>query len=279
MAAAALTRFFPDLDVFSAGIEAVEGQRIPQSILNLADAWGLKVQDVVSHSLQSNEQRLIASDFVVVAEDEFVSHILEIGISPHKILSMQDPRFDHAVVPFDPIGQGVRVLSVELAKSIMTTMQLIRDQKGFGHEFPVTAVMTQNEEDLQSKLGIVWETARITNGLVVLADFRAPNFRSVSQVCDNLVELKTEGADQKIGFKVDGEDWDRERVSAMSRPIALSGRFELNQVERFLLGPNFTQLLASFASDRPVTILTEPKGQGPCPFLAAANANFGPIFS
>ena len=279
MAAAALTRFFPDLEVSSAGIEAVEGQRIPQSILNLADAWGLGVPDVVSHSLQAIEQRLIESDFVVVAEDAFIPRILEIGVSPNKILSMQDPRFDHAVIPFDPIGQGDRVLSVELAKSIMTTMQLLRLQTGFGHKFPVKAVITKNEEDLQSKLSLVWETARVTNGVAVLADFRAPNFRSVSQVCDNLVELKIDRADQKISFKVDGEDWDLGQVLAMTGPVALSGRFELNQVEKFLLGPHFRQLLASLTSVRPVTILTEPEGQGPCPFLAASNANFGPILS
>ena len=59
MAAAALPRYFPNVEVASAGIAALEGQRIPQSILNLADAWGLEVQDVVSHALQDAQERLL----------------------------------------------------------------------------------------------------------------------------------------------------------------------------------------------------------------------------
>ena len=278
MAAAALSKFFPELHIFSAGIEAVDGQRIPQSILNLATAWGLDVLDVVSHSLQAVEGQLIGSDFVVVAEDEFIQHIIDIGVAPHKILSMEDQRFDHALRPFDPIGQGNRVLSVEIAKAVMTTMQLLRAQSGFGHECSVDAIFTQDEKDLQHKLGLSWERLRETNGVLLLADFRAPNLRAVSQVCDKVLELKFNRADQKIDF-FDGTDhWDLQRILNRAGPVALSGRFEMDEVERFVLGSQFTRLVASLASSRPVTILTEPSRFGPCAFLAAANANITPIF-
>ena len=278
MAAAALSRFFPDLEVASAGIEAVEGQRIPQSILNLADAWGLDVLDVVSHSLQAVEGQLNSSDFVVVAEDEFIPVIIDIGVPPQRILSMQDQRFDRAVIPFDPIGQSDRVLSVELAKSIMTTMQLVRAEPGFGYEYSVDAIFTQDEADLQNKLRFAWENARKTEGVVLLADFRAPNLRAVSQVCESVVEMKINRANQEINFMVRDEDWELSRVLARPGPVALSGRFEMDQVERFVLGPQFTRLVTEIASSRPATILTEPRGLGSCAFLAAANANIGLIF-
>lgn len=278
MAAAALSRFFPDLKISSAGIEAVEGQRIPQSILNLADAWGLDVLDVVSHSLQAVQEQLVESDFVIVAEDEFIPHLIDIGVAPQKILSMQDQRFEHALIPFDPIGQGDRTLSVELAKAIMTTMQLLRAQPGFGHECRVEAIFMEHETELQNILGLVWEKARVTNSVVLLADFRAPNLRAVSQVFDTVLELKINRADQRIVLSNGTEDWDQQRVLTWPGPVALSGRFEMDQVEKFVLGPQFIRFVAFLASSRSVTILTEPKGLGPCAFLAAANANIGPIF-
>ena len=278
IAAAALSKYFHNLDVVSAGVAAIEGQRIPQSILNLADAWGLDVLDVVSHSLQAVEEQLISSDFVVVAEDEFISRIFDMGVSPEKIWSMQDGRFDRSLIPFDPIGQGDRVLSVELAKSIMTTMQLLRVQKGFGYEFPVEVLFTTDEEDLQSKLRFAWENAKVTNGVVLVADFRAPNIQAVSQVCESVLELEVNRADQEIRFLDGTQDWGLQRVLARPGPLALSGRFEMDQVEKFVLGSQFTRLVSALASSRPVTIVTEPKGLGPFPFLAAANANIGPIF-
>ena len=106
MAAASLIRFFSDPSVSSAGIEAVEGRRIPQSILELAENWGLDLPDVLSHSLRAVERQLVKSDFVVVAEDEFIPRIIDIGIAPHRILSMQDQRFENSLIPFDPIGHG-----------------------------------------------------------------------------------------------------------------------------------------------------------------------------
>lgn len=278
MAAAALSRFFPSLTVSSAGIEAVEGQRIPQSILNLADAWGLDVLDVFSHSLQAVAEQLIASDFVVVAEDEFIPHLIDIGVATQKILSMQDARFDHALIPFDPIGQTERVLSVELAKAISTTMQLLRMQSDFGYECSVDAIFTENEGDFQNKLRFLWEQARVTNGVVVLTDFRAPDLGAVSQICNNVLELRFNRVAQRISFFDGIEEFALDQVLARRGPFAVSGRFEMDQVERFVLGPQFIQFIAGLASTRPVTILTEPKGLGACAFLAAANANIGPIF-
>ena len=273
LAAAALGRYFPDIEVASAGIEGVDGQRIPQSILNLADAWGLDVPEMVSHSLESVEAKLLRSDLVVVAEDEFIPMILESGVTSEKVLSMQDQRFEHSLIPFDPIGQGDRVLSVELAKAIMTTMQLVRTEAGFSHNFPVEAIFTHDESDFQNKLRISWENLRETNGVLVLGDFRAPNFRAVSGLEGPVLELKVSRFEQEISFSNGEEDWDFQRVVSLSGPLIISGRFEMNQAEKFALSAHFTAFIANLAYQRPVTILTEPMGLGPCSFLVAASAS------
>ena len=176
LAAAALSRFFPDVNVSSAGIEAVETQRIPQTILNLADAWGLDVRDLLSHSLPAVEEQLVRSDYVVVAEDEFIPRTVDIGVAPHKILSMQDQRFEHALIPFDPIGHGSHVVSIEIAKAIMTTVQLLRAVEGFGRKYPTQGIFTRNETDFYEKLDQAWTEASTNKGVVILGDFRAPTF-------------------------------------------------------------------------------------------------------
>ena len=118
----------------------------------------------------------------------------------------------------------------------------------------------------------------MTDGVVLLTDFRAPNLHEVSQVCERVVEIKINRVNEQIIFIVGAEEWEIQRVLATPGPVALSGRFEMDQVERFVLSPQFTRLVAEIASSRPVTILTEPRGLGACAFLAAANANIGPIF-
>ena len=273
MAAAALGRYFPELEVASAGIAGVEGQRIPQSILNLVDAWGLKTVDLVSHSLEAVHERLLASDFVVVAEDDFISNIVQRGISPQRILSMQDQRFNRALIPFDPIGQGDQVLSVELAKAIMTTMQLLRAEGAFGYENPVNAIFTIDGTDLLGKLELAWVKATETKGIVLVTDFRAPNIHSVFRVCSNVLELRVGRIDQKIRFSDGVADWDFQQIMSFRGPIAISTRFEMDQTEKFVLSDQFIGLIARLAAGHPVSILTEPHGLGPCAFLTAANAN------
>ena len=279
IAAASLSRFFPDLSVSSAGIEAVDGQRIPQTILNLADAWGLDVGDIISHSLQAVEKQLVASDFVVLAEDEFIPRAVDIGVAPHKILSMQDQRFEHALIPFDPIGQGSHVVSIEIAKAIMTTVQLLRAEEGFGRDYPVQGIFTFDETDFREKFDQAWSQASANNGVVILGDFRAPNFSAASQLCSYLLELKVGRSDRTISLMDDAGPGALERALASQKPFAISGRFEVDQVEKFALSDSYIGLINQLAASRPVWILTEPAGMGPCAYLMAANASLRSNFN
>lgn|GEM_PF-1488473 len=279
MAAAAISKLFPDLSVSSAGIKAVEGQRIPQSILKLADVWGLDVRDVRSHSLQAVKEQLVTSDFVVVAEDEFIASIVDIGVAPHKILSMQDQCFENALIPFDPIGQGGHVVSIEIAKAIMTTLQLVRAEEGFGRNYPVQAIFTYDENDFREKLDLTWTQASANNGVVILGDFRAPNYHAASQFCKYLLELKVGRSDRTISLTDDAGRGALERAIDSQKPFAISGRFEVDQVEKFALSVPFFGLINQLAASRPVWILTEPAGMGPCAYLMAANASLQPNFN
>ncbi len=274
IAAAALSRFFPDLDVASAGIQAIDGQRIPESILNLADAWGLTVLDEVSHSLEAANQRLLNSDFVVVAEDDFVQYIVDLGVDPQRVLSMQDHRFDHTLIPFDPIGHGSQVVSVELAKAVLATAWLLRAEEGFGYANPVHALFATDEIDFLNKLRSGWEKVRQETGVLVLSDFRAPNIHFVSEVCDYVVELRVNRASKQTSYVDSSGEGALERAISSGRPFALSARFEMDEVEKFALSPDFKNMIDVLAADRSVVLLTEPLGLGPCSFLTASNANF-----
>ena len=272
MAAAVLTRYFSEINVVSAGIAGVEGQRIPESILNLADTWNLNVQDTVSHSLHEVKDHLLASDFVVVAEDQFITYIVDFGVPVQKILSMQDTRFDHNFIPFDPIGYGQKVVSIEIAKAIMTTIQLLKTELGAGHKNKVEAIFPLNEGDFQIKLERAWQEAREVGGIVMLSDFRAPNFSAASKVCDQLLELRVSRVDQSITF-AEGTIEDALNQVPYGRAFGISARFEMDHVEKFVLSKQFIGLVDRLASLRPIFILTEPMGMGSCPYLVAASAS------
>ena len=274
MAAAALSRFFPDLDVTSAGVQAINDQRIPDSILNLAESWGLPVVDAVSHSLDMAKQSLLNSDFVIVAEDEFVQEIVDLGVEPCRVLSMQDQRFAHSLIPFDPIGRGSQVVSVELAKAIMTSVWLIRAQEGFGRAHPVEAVFTSDESGFSTKLGVGWEKAKQQNGVLVVSDFRAPSIQAVSSVCDYVVELRVDRLSKRVSLLDGSGEGALARAISSGRAFAISARVEMDEVENFALREDFKRLIDLLATSRPVVILTEPMGLGPCPFLVASSANF-----
>lgn len=273
MAAAALSRYFPGIEVISAGIQGVEGQRIPQSILDLAETWGLYIADMVSHSTLNMREKLLSSEFIIVAEDEFIAAIVNLGVSPQKILSMQDRRFDHALIPFDPIGQRSQVVSVEIAKAVMTTAQLLRAEEGFSRNFPVDVIFTQDETDFHRKLQGAWVKISEMGGVLLLADFRAPDFSAASQICENILEFRVGRLDQKMSFSIIGEDRVLERALASQKPFAISARFEMDLVEKFVLSLEFIDLVTTLASHGPLLILTEPLGLGSCAYLVAANGN------
>ena len=273
VAAAALNRYFPEMDVSSAGIAAMEGQRIPQSILNLCENWGLEVGEVVSHSLQGAENHILSADYIIVAENEFISEVVSMGVSPARILSMQDPRFDHDLIPFDPIGKGNQVVSVELAKAIATSVQLIREKGDRSRANPVNVIFSENVEEFLENLAIGWEAVRKSNGILLVADFRAPNISAVTQNCEYALELKVNRVNRNIDL-LGGERISELQLALSSRKrFAISGRFEVDRAEAFILSTQFAQLMANLTHDRHVLILTEPKSAGPCAYLAAANAD------
>ena len=272
LAAAALSRFFPYLQVASAGIAAVEGQRIPESIFHLADTWGLEVSDTVSHSIAGSQESILASDLVVVAEDEFIQPILDLGVLPQRILSMQDERFDHSLIPFDPIGQGSQVVSVELSKAIMTTVRLVRAKNPNILE-SVDLIITLDEANFEKDLRQGWSDAVASKGVLLVTDFRAPNFQAVSQVCDRVLELQVSRIDHQISFSDGLGEGALGRALSSDKAFAVSARFEMDQVEKFILSPQFIAFMATVAARRSVTILTEPIGLGPCAFLMASYAN------
>ena len=273
IAAATLSRYFPEVSVISAGIAAVDGQRIPQSVLNLADNWGLVLTDLFSHSLDAERDKILGSEFVIVAEDEFIPFLLQMGVDDSKILSMQDKHFDHSVVPFDPIGQVNRVVSVEIAKAVLTSAQLLRMKGGFTRKNRVTTLFSTDEKDFQDKLESAWvETVR-SNGILLLSDFRAPSFQGVSKVCDYVLEFRVSRINGDITVSDSLGELALNRALASNKPFAISGRFELDQVEKLVLSVQFIEFVANLAANRTVIALTEPSYLGPLAFLVAAGGD------
>ena len=75
-AAAALRRFFPKLEILSAGIQANPLVSIPSSILQILDQWDLNEYDVRSTQLV-NLPSLTHEDLVLCADAEIRMKLIE----------------------------------------------------------------------------------------------------------------------------------------------------------------------------------------------------------
>ena len=77
----------------------------------------------------------------------------------------------------------------------------------------------------------------------------------------------------------DGGPGALERALTSQEPFAISGRFEVDQVEKLALSVPFIDLINQLAASRPVWILTEPARMGPGAYLMAANASLQSNFN
>jgi protein-tyrosine-phosphatase len=272
-AAAGLARFFPEISSGSVGVLAVDREPVPPLVLGLLDEWGLQAQDVVSHSLVGAKEKVLNSDFVIVAEDHFIEEVLNLGVNRSKILSMQDYRFAEELIPSDPIGKSDWVISFELAKSIMTSVQMIRLHGELDYPNKVEVISPWREEDFAGALRAAWQSVQESNGVMLVSDFRSPNFGAVSALSQNILEIQVARFSNEIRLLERETSITLEAAMSNMSAFAISSRFEIDNVERFVLSTGFIDLIARLAASRTVVIVTEPWGISAIPQLIAASGS------
>lgn len=271
ISSAVLARYFPDAKILSAGIDAVDGSPIPESILEIASSWGINLPYLTSISTSSVVQDLQEADFIVVAENEFIPILMEVGISDTKIKSMQDEIFTHAFVPFDPIDHHDHVVSVEIAKAVMITLQQVRSHGFFPFKNDVEVFIPFSFQDFENGVEHIWDYAKENDASLLFANFRAPDFSIVQNLNVPIREM--------IKFNKNGVPEVILAAQPSQSPYLIASRYELDNVEKFALSLNFEECVQQLAKERPLLIITGPAEiegrQFAEPFLIASHATKG----
>ena len=246
--AAYLSRVLPEFNIISAGIQAVDGQQIPLQIKLLANNWGLSVTKDFSQNITSIDTELLQAEFTIVAENSFADNLIKLGVSPSKIVSMQDLAFEPDQIPIDPINLDIDSFEVELAKAVMVSVQLVNRRILPTRRNRITIIHPDSGTDYQLCLQRVVEEAKKSQANVLVADFRFPHVQTIENMLLPYQEFtisKSSGAITTNQSQLD-----------LALPSLIATRYEIDFVEEFILSANFLELLEVLSKDRPVYVIT-----------------------
>jgi protein-tyrosine-phosphatase len=128
-ASAALRRFYPDLQILSAGTNARPRTPIPTSILDILDEWELYERDLES-TLTTDLPEVSQEDFVLCADAETKSLFIqqhEIDLDEFtRIHILQDFSKSKLEIPIDPLSMDLAETKIQLARCIVLAIRATR---------------------------------------------------------------------------------------------------------------------------------------------------------
>jgi len=249
IAASILESLFPLVQFSSGGINAVDGDQIPESIIRIAEEWGIHLNSDRSKSLLAARSELSEANLVIIAETEFLNEIPIGYLDGKQVLSMQDSRFSSRFIPLDPINASPSQIKSELAKTIMTSVQLVAQNGLRAYENEVSAYIPESVELLGTNSIHVWNYAKDKMGAKIR----------------KITKLNNCGSEDLVLSPLNSET-----------PYVVTSQYEIDNVENFALSQNFQKIIKDLSRERELIILTGPLKAGNLsfvdPFLIASHA-------
>jgi protein-tyrosine-phosphatase len=244
-AQAVLERNFPDDQISSTGITAIEGTSILESVVHTAKNWGTPITQSSSRALSRAMDDLMAADLVITAENSHSDVIRNLGYTG-LMRSYEEILEDQDFIPIDPGGLLPDAVSRELGKVGALTLRAALDVKGYRHAHNIHAVIPHGVSDLGVALAHA-QMARIGDGAILIdADLRAP---LINEIEDMGLE--------RIFFDVDQmEVVDLPEIT--SQQILTHSR-QLDFPERYFLSPAWREWIQRLADKSPVVLVTAPR--------------------
>lgn len=233
---AILRNLFPQLHVITSGFEAPSGSSIPQSIIQIANFWGLERYDRTSRRLDFDE--LITKSAYVLAADELVLDHMSVYDSKLAISKMSDFADDKVLIPIDPTGLDIEGIAAELAKAAVLTLR-------WAHSL------------LQTQLNVESILIRTQSGEVDVKTI-IPGESRLFVDCNIARPLKTSWIrnGQTVQFNPRNlASFDIQSIKGVDNAV-LSSRFEIDDYERFFLSKEWAEFLKYLCNDRKVFLIS-----------------------
>ena len=244
-AQAVLERNFPDDQISSTGVTAIQGTSILDSVVDTAKNWGTPITQSSSRAISKAMDDLMAADLVITAESSHSDVIRNLGYTG-AMRSYEEILEDQDFIPIDPGGLMPDAISRELGKVGALTLRAALDAKGYPHAHDIHVVIPHGVSDLGVALANA-QMARIGEGAILIdADLRAP-------LNNEIEDLGLE----RIFFDVDQmEVVDLPEIT--SQQILTHSR-QIDFPERYFLSPAWREWIQRLADKTPVVLVTAPR--------------------
>ncbi len=250
-AAAALRRFFPEIEILSAGIQANPLLPIPSSILEILDQWGLDQYDHRSTPVLKLPP-LRPTDLVLCADAEVKATLMkQLNISDSdafKIRVLEEYADSSLEIPVDPVNMGESDTKMQLARSIVLSVRGVRK------EFQIANLITSSRfpHDKVEHLRVQKEMFTAIEkdlGVILDAGFSIPN--PLLWQANGIAFLPINPNRLAI-------DPQREIKSGI-----LISKFEVDFVPRIFLSTNYCAWLQDIAGQQNIYVLAQPASELP----------------
>jgi len=253
-AEAVIKKFFPEIQITSAGIEAIDGIPYLPKVVSTAHRWGIEISAGSSRSISSSPEFQMV-DLIICAE-KWISTEVNLMKSAGRVRSYESVVPDLSFMPTDPERLRGRRMETELAKVAWINIRAVNDFLEVPRSHQITCFIPKT--DLDVEVAIDWVVReRLTRPTVVIdADLRSPlarNFRA-------------------RGLRVG----DFSNLNQVNEFDVFSSIVEQPDPERTLLSPEWRAQLDGLGAERQILLITSPQKtqDGPLPdsYLAAIPA-------
>jgi len=250
-AAAALRKFFPNLKIISAGIQANPLTPIPSTILDILDQWDLDKVDPRSTKF-SEIQDLGEGDLILCADLE-VRRIVEQDLinkidSKSEICILEEFAKTEFEIPVDPVSMDEADTKTQLARCIVLAIRGVRKHLLLSPPISGSYLPRDKSEHLQYQR-FLRDLIQQNQGAIIDTGFSIPN---------------------KFLWEINGTDLmyinpnriDESEISSKTPTIVLS-KFEVDFTPRIFLSTYYYDWLIRESSTRPVYCLAQPVSEFP----------------
>jgi protein-tyrosine-phosphatase len=240
-----LSRNFPQHDFYSSGVKAVFGTSVMASVAATAKEWGLDSPKNSSTTIFNDENLILISDLVIVAEPNHKQAITDLGYV-NQLRSFNEVFEDQDFTPKDPEGLSFDAMKRELGKVAAVSLRAVLDLEGLKTANPIVAVIPHGVSDLGMALAHA-QLERASRGAILIdCDIRAPHD----------VEVASAGL-EKVFFDI--QDLDAIDFSQISANQILSHVREVDFPEKFFINPLWRNFLIRASEIVPVVVVTAPR--------------------
>ncbi|CAN2214169.1 hypothetical protein MCEMRE185_01064 [Candidatus Nanopelagicaceae bacterium] len=241
---AVLEHFFPEQIIQSAGIAAVDSTDTCVEVRLIAEEWKLPSVKPQSESIYTWKDHIVNSSLVIIAESSMEVPVRLLGFNG-PCISLDDLRIDATFIPTDPLELSFQKFNLELAKVAYCSVQVMRIYLNQTNQNQILTVIPESEEDTAYAYAYSKLEQKITGGVIIDADFRAPASRGYSSDFD--VEY------------LDVENFEKVDLSKIGPRTVLVPAREYGKPESILISNGWKSFLEKLSEIMPVYLISAPR--------------------